>query len=374
MKFNVPGKSLQQQLQSVSKVINSKNALSILDNFLLRVEGGKLYITGSDGENVLTSSLEIFDPDSDGAIAVSAKMLLDITKEVGGQPLVFNVNDLTCEVDIEFLTGHFNFMGIDPAEYPNASSMDDDTKTLVIPAEMVKKGIDKTIFAVSAEPIRPIMTGICWDIHNDDITFVSSDTHKLVRYVSKMASPGLEANFIMPAKPANILRNIISANDEEVYIKMDAKSATFKVGNYCLSCRFIKGNYPPYNRVIPTDNPFKVVIDRQSLLNALRRVSLFASKASSLVKYVVKDHQIELSGQDIDYSTSAKEFVECQYDGNEMVMGFNAVYAIEVLSNMNGDTVIIELSDPARPGVYLPLQQEDNEDLTIIQMPIQVME
>lgn len=374
MKFNVPGKTLQQQLQAVSKVINSKNALSILDNFLLRVEGNRLYVTGSDGENVMTASLEVFDADSDGAIAVSAKMLLDITKEVGAQPLVFTVNDLTHEVDIEFLTGHFNFMGIDPQEYPDATPQDADAKTLVIPANMVKKGIDKTIFAVSTEPIRPIMTGINWDIHADDITFVSSDTHKLVRFISHEVAPGCELNFIMPAKPANILRNIISAEDGDMEMVVDAKSATFRFGDYTLSCRFVKGNYPPYNRVIPQDNPFKIIVDRQSLLNALRRMSLFASKASSLVKYVVKSHEIELHGQDIDYATSAREYVECQYDGNEMVMGFNAVYAIEVLSNMPGDTIVIELSDPARPGVYLPLQQEDGENLTIIQMPIQVME
>ncbi len=239
MKFNVPGKALQQQLQAVSKVINSKNALSILDNFLFKVEGNTLYITGSDGENVITASVEIFESDGDGKIALPAKTLLDVTKEIGGQPLQFKINELTKEVDLEFLTGHFNFMGIDGNEYPNTEPAVEDARTFTVPCEMIKKGIDKTIFAVSSEPIRPIMTGICWDVHNDDITFASSDTHKLVRYINRMASPGIEARFIMPSKPANILRNIIGNDDVDVQVTIDSKSATFSFGGYILSCRYM---------------------------------------------------------------------------------------------------------------------------------------
>lgn len=375
MKFNVAGKIFQQQLQAVSKVINSKNAMAILDNFLLRVEGDRLYITGSDTENVMTASLEIMESECDGMVAVNARTLLDITKEVASQPLTISVNDVTKEIDLQFLTGHFNFMGVNADEYPKRSEHADDAVSFKVPAHVVFKGIDKTIFAVSTEPIRPIMTGIFWDIHPGDITFVSSDTHKLVRYINNQTDPGIESSFIMPSKPAGILRGLFSKSDEtEVEVTMDAKSATFTFGDYSLSCRFIKGTYPNYNRVIPASSPFQLTVDRATLINALRRVSLFASKASSLVRFAIEGSRLMLSAQDLDYSTSADEVVSCDYKGNDMTIGFNAAYTIEVLNNLPGDMTLIELSDPARPGIFRPLVQEEGENLVTIQMPMQVLE
>lgn len=374
MKFNVAGKALQQQLQAVSKVINSKNALAILDNFLLRVEGDTLYITGSDSENVVTASLEIMNSEGDGMIAASAKILLDIIKEISAQPVTFCVNDKTFEIDVRFLTGHFNFMGVDPREYPTRTEHAPEAVSFKASATVVQKGIDKTIYAVSSEQIRPIMTGIFWDIHPEDITFVSSDTHKLVRYINRECAPGLEASFIMPAKPAGILRGLLNKEDGEIEVTMDAKSATFKWGVYELSCRLIKGTYPNYNRVIPSSSPYKLTVDRSSLINALRRVSLFASKASSLVRMVIGESEIKLSSQDLDYATKADETVTADYQGNPLTIGFNAVYTIEVLNNLPGDMTLIELSDPARPGVFQPLVQEEGEDIVTIEMPMQVLE
>ena len=325
MKFNVAGKALQQQLQAVSKVINSKNALAILDNFLLRVEGDTLYITGSDSENVVTASLEIMNSEGDGMIAASAKILLDIIKEISAQPVTFCVNDNTFEIDVRFLTGHFNFMGVDPREYPTRAEHTPEALSFKVPASVVQKGIDKTLYAVSSEQIRPIMTGIFWDIHPGDITFVSSDTHKLVRYINSESAPGIESSFIMPAKPAGILRGLLNKEDGEIEVTMDPKSATFKWGVYELSCRLIKGTYPNYNRVIPMSSPYKLTVDRVSLINALRRVSLFASKASSLVRMVINGSEIKLSSQDLDYATKADETVTADYQGNPLTIGFNAV-------------------------------------------------
>lgn len=373
MKFNVSGKTFQTQLQAVSKVINAKNALSILDNFLLKVEGDRLSITGSDQENVLTAYMEITESECDGQIAVSAKRLLEIIKEISNQPLTFVINDDTKEVDVRFLNGHFNFMGVDAAEYPDARKPEEDTNTLIFPASIVQKGIDNTLFAVSADTVRPIMTGIYWDIHEGDITFVSSDTHKLVRYINREFAPSITASFILPSKPANIIKGLISKDDADIKMTFDSKGATFEIGDYLLSCLFIKGNYPNYNRVIPVDSPFELTVDRVSLLTALRRVSIFAAKSSNLVVLDIRDNEVRISSQDLDYGTSAEERVNCGYEGNPMTIGFNGQFMIEILSNLHDETVVVKLSDPARPGVYTPLKQQEGEEVVTIQMPMQVL-
>lgn len=374
MRFNIDGKLFQQQLQAVNKVINSKNALSILDNFLFELEDGKLRITGSDQENIVSSCIEVMDPEGEGAIAVPAKTLLEITKEISNQPITFSLNKNTNEINLSFLTGHFNFMGINADEYPRGEQMDEDAQKIEIPSSVIKKGIEKTIYAVSLEPIRPMMTGIFWDIHEGDITFVASDTHKLVRYINYEVSPEIVRSFIMPAKPASILKGILDKEGGAVTLTIGAKGARFEFGGYTLTCRFIKGNYPNYNRVIPSTNPFTVSVNRESFLNAMRRVAIFASKASNLVKFDLSGSVMKLSAQDLDYGTSAEERVTCEYEGNPMTIGFNASFTVEILSNLGGETVLMRLSDPARPGIFEPLEQEPNENIVTIQMPLQVIE
>lgn len=373
MRFNIDGKLLQQQLTAVNKVINSKNALSILDNFLFEVYNSKLTITGSDQENIVTVSIDLVECDGEGAVAVPAKTLLEITKEVNNQPVSFSLNEQTGEIDLIFQNGKFRFMGISADEFPRSEKLEENSLEVVMPASVVLKGIEKTVYAVSQENIRPIMTGIYWDIHENDIVFVASDTHKLVRYITSEVHPGFEKGFIMPSKPANILKGIIG-KDDIVTLNIGEKGATFRFGDFTLSCRFIKGNYPNYNRVIPTDNPYVVTIDRISLLNAMRRVAIFASKASNLVKMEFGVGGVRLAAQDLDYGTSAEERVICDYQGNDLTIGFNSGFTVEILNNMGGETVVIKLSDPARPGIFQPLEQEPNTELTTIQMPMQVIE
>lgn len=373
MRFSIDGKLLQQQLSAVNKVINSKNALSILDNFLFELNGSELTITGSDQENTVKARLEVLDSDGMGQIAIPAKTILEITKEVSNQPVGFSLNEQTGEIDIQFLNGKFRFMGINAAEFPKGDTLEETAQTFNVPASVVLKGIENTVYAVSQESIRPIMTGIYWDIKNEEIVFVASDTHKLVRYITKEVSPGFERGFIMPSKPANILKGIIG-KDDMVEIKIGEKGATFTFSDFSLTCRFIKGNYPNYNRVIPTDNPYTVTVDRQSLLNAMRRVAIFASKASNLVKIEMQQGFMRLAAQDLDYGTSAEEKVMCDYQGNDMTIGFNSAFTLEILNNMGGDTTVIKLSDPARPGIFEPMEQEPGTELTTIQMPMQVIE
>lgn len=373
MRFTLDGKMLQQQLQAVSKVINGKNTISILDNFKFEVEGDRLYITGSDQENVLTAMMTVNESDGDGKIAVPAKRLLEITKEIPGQPLTFEINDDTKEINLVFMNGHVRFMGVSADEYPNVRPMDAERTEMVVPASMVTKGLDNTCFAVSTESVRPIMTGIYWDIHEGDITFVSSDTHKLVRYINTEKAPEVTASFIMPAKVANILRSLITTDDVEVRISFDGKGGVFEFGDYVLTCLFIRGNYPDYRRVIPENNPFVLTVDRESLMSALRRVNLSAAKASKLVALTIDAGGMNLSAQDYDYSTMAEEFVSCSYEGEKMVIGFNGAYMVEILSNLKGDSVVLKLSDPARPGLYAPFENKEGEDVVIVQMPMQVI-
>lgn len=374
MRFNIDGKLFQQNLQSVNKVINSKNALSILDNFLFTVESGILTIMGSDQENIVTARMEVMDCDSDGAIAVPAKSLLEITKEISNQPLTFSLNEETGEIDLAFLNGHFQFMGINADEFPRGESMAEDAVVLDVPSSVIQRGIENTIYAVSLEPIRPMMTGIYWDIHEGDITFVASDTHKLVRYINTNVNPGIERGFIMPAKPASILRSILPKEEENVKLTVGEKGAKFELSNFTLTCRFIKGNYPNYNRVIPSSNPFMMTVDRVAFLNAMRRVAIFASKASNLVKIEITQGSMRLAAQDLDYGTSAEERVMCEYKGNDMTIGFNSQFTVEILNNLGGDMVTVRLSDPARPGVFEPMEQLKNENIVTIQMPMQVIE
>lgn len=374
MKFNVHGKTLQQQLAAVSKVVNAKNALSILDNFLLEVKGDTLYITGSDQETDMTARMDITNRDDDGKIAINARRLMEVVKEVSNFPLVFEIDDNSGSVDLQFPGGHFEFMGVDAAEYPQNFATDDLSVEMIIPAEVIQKGLDYTLFAISTDTIRPMMTGVYWDFHEEDITFVGSDTHKLVRYINSSYHPNRETSFILPGKPAGILRSLIGKETDNIKIRKDDKSAIFTFGEFRLGCRFVKGNYPNYNRVIPQDNPNELTIDRQVLLAAMRRVSLFASKASSLVKMTMDANETLLQSQDLDYSTRADERVACSYEGNPLSIGFNSVYMIEVLNNLPGDSIIVKLSDPGRPGLFMPFEQEEGENIVMLQMPMQVIE
>lgn len=374
MRFNVSGKALQTQLQAVSKVINSKNAMSILDNFLLRVEGDKLHIIGSDQENVMEATVEIMDVEGEGEIAVLAKRLLEVVKEVSNQPLKFYINESTKEIDINFNNGHFNFTGVDAAEYPRKKPHEENALEFTLGTSVVASGIEGTLFAASVDMIRPIMTGIFWDIEPNKITFVSSDTHKLVKYEMQNVETGLTNSFILPAKPAGILKNLLEKEEGDVKIVKDDKSATFSFGAYTLSTRLINGNYPNYKRVFPENNPFELVVNRESLLNAVRRVALFASKASQLVKFNIQTSEILMAAQDLDYATSAEERVDCDYRGNSMTIGFNSEYMIEVLANLKGEDVKVELADPARPGLFSPLEQTPGVEVVMLQMPMQVIE
>ncbi len=375
MKFNVSSKALYQAASAVSKVINSKNAMAILNNFLFTLEDNQLTITASDIENTLTARVDVTDTDGEGKFCVDARRVVDLLKELPDMGITFNIDDNNLAIEIKYPGGNFNFIGINGNEYP--SNREDNPGEIncrfTAPTEQILKGIDNTLFAVGNDDLRPQMMGILWDIKPDAITFVATDTRKLVRYRNSMSAPGVECSCIMPLKPSTIIKNVF-AKEEKVNITIEPKSATFETDNFTFNCRFIKGNFPDYNRVIPTNNPYVLTIDRASFLNAVKRVGVFVDPGHGLVKFKLTPNELIMKAQDNNFCTSARESLACDFTGNEMVIGFSAPYLIEIFNTLSTTDIVIKLSDPSRPGVFLPDENAADSDLLMLLMPMTVSE
>ncbi len=374
MKFVVSSTELLSHLQSISRVISSKNTLPILDNFLFSLDGDELEITASDLETTLITIVNLKNSTDSGKIAIPARILNDTLKEFPEQPLTFEINTDNLSVVIQSENGQFTVMGQSGDEFPRMPVIKEDQKvSLDVGPELLLSGISKTIFATADDELRPVMNGIFMELSPDDITFVASDAHKLVRYKRTDGKADTSATFILPKKPASLLRNILPKQETLVRIEFDDKNASFTLANYRMVCRLVEGNYPSYNSVIPTDNPNKLTIDRVELYNTLRRVSVFSNQASNLVKLQLKGNQIMISAQDIDFSISAYERLNCQYEGDEMEIGFKSTFLIEILSNISSTDVFLELSDPTRAGLILPAESANgSEDILMLLMPMMI--
>lgn len=370
MKFIVSSTSLFSHLQAISRVINSKNSLPILDCFLLELHDGTLSMTASDNETTLSTSIEVNEFDGDGRFAVSSRTLLEALKEIPEQPLSFAINPENLEITVQYQNGKYSLMGQNADEYPKPQALGNNAVQLTIPANVLLDGVNRCIFATADDELRPVMNGIYFDITSEDITLVASDGHKLVRNKTYEAHGSEKAAFILPKKPANLLKNLLTKEQGDVQIGFDDRNATFILENYQMVCRLIEGRYPNYNSVIPQNNPHKAVIDRSSLISALRRVSVFSSQASSLIKLNLSTNRMKISAQDIDFSTSAEETLMCQYEGNDMSIGFKSSFLIDILNNIPSTNVVIELADPSRAGVIVPEEQSENEDLLMLLMPM----
>jgi DNA polymerase-3 subunit beta len=316
MKFVISSTELLSRLQTVSRVISSKSTIPALLNFLFEVQGETLTITASDLETTMRARLQLNNVEGEGKITVEAKRLTDILKEFPEQPLIFEANLETMAVDIISDNGKFSVMGQNGDEYPTLQGLDEaNTTSMTMPGSALLKGITKTLFATADDDLRPVMNGISITVNDSSITFAASDAHKLVRFRNNTISCPKEASFIPPKKPADTLKTILPKESGEITMKFDDKNAHFALSNYEMICRLVEGQYPNYEAIIPTNNPNRLTINRLDFLTTLKRVSVFASQASNLVKLELQPDHVIVSAQDIDFSISAYEKVSAQYDG-----------------------------------------------------------
>lgn len=369
MKFNVSSTKLFAQLQAVSRVIASKNSLQILEDVLFDLQGEQLTLTASDGETTIRTTLTVENPQGEGKVAFGARLLLDTLKEFPEQPLTFLIDDQNFGLNITSANGTYSFVGANGQEYPEMPA-EEGENTLTMPANVLLDAINKTIFCTADDELRPVMNGIFFDLAEDKITLVATDAHRLVRYINTGVHVPQATSFILPKKPAMLLRQVLAKETEDVLITFGQKNAKFAFGQTVIVCRQIEGRFPNYNAVIPQNNQNKVIVDRQTIVNACKRVAVFANTGTSLLKLALSENQIKISAQDIDFSTSAEETIACDYSGMPMAIGFKAPFLIEILSSIASQDVILELADPARAGLILPAENEENQELLILLMPM----
>lgn len=372
MKFSVSSSALLSLLATTGKVISNKNQLPILDYFLFDLRDGRLKVTASDLETTLIGSIEVDNIEQEGVIAAPARLMLDSLKEFPEMPLTIEVNDSTWEIKICWNSGVSSIPGVSGMSYPALPALADDKKEIEFDVDTLVAGINKTIFATADDELRPVMNGVYINIQPEATTFVGTDAHKLVRYTAEAQSQ-VAASFILPKKPANLLKNVLLKEDDSIKVSFDNKNVIFELTSHTLVCRLIEGNYPNYNAVIPTANPNKVLIDRIELLNGIKRVAVCSNQATNLIRMDVAGNTVNLTAQDLDFSVSAKESLSCSYDGEPITIGFKSTFLVEILANTETPTVQIELADSTRAGVFKPVYDDkQNSDTLMLLMPMMI--
>lgn len=370
MRFTLSSSALNSRLQTLSKVINSKNSLQILDSFLFDIQDKQLNITASDSENVMRTSVQLDECDGESKFAVPNRTILDAVKELPEQPLTFDVDMNNFTIQIQYQNGVYNFTAQNAAEYPETQAIPDGATVITMNAGTLNDNINRSLFATAQDELRPVMNGIYFDLTSDSLAIVASDGHKLVRNKNFNLKSETPASFILPKKPAMLLRNVLIKDEGDAVIKFDAKNAEIHYAGGSLSCRLIEGRYPNYNSVIPQNNPNQLTVDRKGLLGALRRVLPFASESSQLIRLHLEAGKLELSSEDVDFATSAKESIVCDYSGQTMSIGFKGSSLTEILTNLESEDVTIQLADPSRAGVIVPVTQPEGEDILMLIMPM----
>ncbi len=373
MRFVVSSTELLKHLNAISRVISSKNTLPILDNFLLKLDEKTLLITASDLETTLTTKIELENSSEDGLIAIQAKIMLDTLKEFPEQPLTFNIDPETLAVEILSANGKFSIVGHNGEDFPVLPKLAENHNEINLPHDLLLAGINKTLFATADDELRPVMNGIFIELSPEEVAFVASDAHKLVRYKRSDVKYSDVASFILPKKPASLLKNLLPREDSDVKLQFDEKNAFFTLNGFKMVCRLVEGKYPAYNSVIPLNNPNELVIDRVEFYTTLKRVSVFANQASNLVRLKLTPTELVVSAQDIDFAISAVETIKCEYDGQPMEIGFKSTFLVEILSNLSSSDIKMKLSDPSRAGLLLPAEKElEYEDVLMLLMPMMI--
>jgi DNA polymerase-3 subunit beta len=369
MKFIVSSTALLKQLQALSGVLNSNNTLPILDNFLFEIEKGQLTVSASDLETTMTVIISVESKDS-GVIAVPAKLLIETLKTFPEQPLTFSIDKSKFGIEISSDYGKYKLTGQNGEEFPKVPGIQ-SAAYIEIDAVILAEAINKTIFATGNDELRPVMSGVLCQLASDSITFVSTDAHKLVRYRRNDAKSKSAASFILPKKPLNLLKNILPNVVEKVKIEYNPTNAFFSFTGTTIICRLIDGKYPNYEAVIPAINPNKLTVDRLAFLNSIRRVSIFANKTTHQVRFKVAGSELSISAEDLDYANEASERLTCQYVGEDMEIGFNSRFILEMLSNIDSESVTLEMSAPNRAGILLPAEHDNKiKDTLMLVMPV----
>jgi len=367
MKFIVSSSQLLRQLQVLGGVINSNNTLPILDNFLFEISENQLKVSASDLETTMTAVVAI-ESDSTGSIAISARLLLDTLKTFPDQPLTFKTEGDSI-IEISSDQGKYDMAYFGGDEFPKSVSLESPSKTIV-PSNILATAISKTIFAAGNDDLRPVMSGVFFQFSTDNLTFVATDAHKLVKYTRTDVTADKTAEFIMPKKPLDLLKGVLGG-EEDVVIEYNDANAKFTFENFVLICRLIDGKYPNYEAVIPKENPNKLTVDRASFQNSVRRVSIFSSKTTHQIRLKMAGTELNISAEDLDFSNKADERLSCDYQGDDMQIGFNSRFLSEMLSNLTSSEVLIEMSLPNRAGILTPIDGTDEgERITMLVMPV----
>ena len=373
MRFVVSSTELLKHLNAISRVISSKNTLPILDNFLFKLEEKTLTITASDLETTLITKVELDSATEEGTVAIQAKILLDTLKEFPEQPLTFNIDLEAMSVEILSANGKFSVTGQNGEDFPVLPTLNEKNHSVVLSHDVLLSGINKTLFATADDELRPVMNGIFIELSPEEMTFVASDAHKLVRYKRTDIKSEDLSSFILPKKPASLLKNLLPREESDVKLEFDDKNAFFTLSGFKVVCRLVEGKYPAYNSVIPLNNPNELIADRVECYTTLKRVSVFANQASNLVRLKLTPTEMIVSAQDIDFAISAVETIKCEYSGSPMEIGFKSTFLVEILSNLSSGDVKLKLSDPSRAGLLLPAEKEnDNEDILMLLMPMMI--
>ena len=371
MKFILSSFKLLKAVQSLSGVINSNNTLPILDDFLFNVSENELKITASDLETTMVITIQPDLVEGVGEVTIPARLLIDILKNFPDIPVSFNIDENTLAIEITTEEGRYKMVGHKSDEFPQIPVLEEQLKW-EIPADVLVCGFEKTIFATGNDEIRPVMTGVFMEMTNNGLNFVATDAHKLVRYRRMDIKSDVLASFIVPKKPLNQLKNSLATKaDEMVCVEFNKTNASFTISGLKLVCRLIDGRYPNYEAVIPKSNPNKLTIDRQLLLSAIRRVAIFSSKATHQIRFKIAGQELLLTAEDKDYYNEAKERLSCNYDGDDIEIGFNSRFFQEMLGNLNQSEILLEMSAPNRAGIITPIDnQNPDEDILMLLMPV----
>ena len=370
MRFTVSSTALSNKLTALSRVINSKNALPILGDFLFEVNDGSLRLTTSDSENTMITKVELAESDGNGRFAIGNHDLLEAVKGFSEQPITFEIDFQLSKATINYQNGRFSLPVDNADEFPNTQQVSDSANTIVMSTQLLSDNINRSLFATAQDELRPVMNGIYFDLTPDCLAIVASDGHKLVRNKVFNIKSDIPSAFILPKKPATLLKNLLTKDGGDAILRFDDRNAEINFGDGILICRLIEGRYPNYNSVIPQNNPNEIRVDRNGLLSALRRVQPFANGSSNLIRFHVEGGTLQLDAEDYDFSKTATERMSCEYNGQPLSIGFKGSSFIEILGSFSCPEVVIQLADPSRAGLVLPSEQPEGQDVLMLMMPM----